>query len=180
MAAAITGRSKELTTVGVFLDGVPDGGRALVIEGEPGVGKTSIWLAAVGSARDRGYRVLSARPGGSECSWLDGIGPALVDDLPPPQRRALRVALLLEEAGDAPVDQRLIAVALLTVLREVATASPIVLAIDDVQWLDSVSAAALEFAARRITTEPIGLLMTVRAGETALQQERAERVASRG
>jgi DNA-binding CsgD family transcriptional regulator len=188
MARAISGRGKELAAVEAFLDALRSGGSALVLEGEPGIGKTSVWLAGLESAVGRGYRVLSARPGGTEVrlafaalgDLLDDLDPAVLNELPPPQQRALRAALLLDDADDAPLDQRLIGVALLSVLRVLAAASPTVIAIDDVQWLDSASAAAVEFATRRITIEPLGVFVTLRAGEPAPLPEQAERVAVEG
>jgi hypothetical protein len=188
MPAVITGRSRELATVGRFLDALPREPRVLVFEGEAGIGKTSVWLAALDLVAERGYEVLSARPGGTEVNLsfaalgdlLDGVERGLFDELPRPQRAALRAALLLDDANDAPVDQRLIGVALLGVLRRLAAASPMVIAVDDVQWLDPASAAALEFATRRIRAEPIGLLVAVRAGEAARLPEYAERLVLEG
>jgi DNA-binding CsgD family transcriptional regulator len=184
MAAGITGRGREVAAVEAFLDSLPSGACALVLEGEPGIGKTSIWVAGLDLARGRSYPILSARPSGAEVQLafaglgdlLDGVDHALVEDLPPPQRRALRAALLLDDIVDDAIDQRLMGVALLGVLRARAAESPVLVAVDDVQWLDPASATALDFALRRVTREPIGALMTLRAGEVAALPEHAERV----
>ena len=81
--------------------------------------------------------------------------------------RALRVALLLASPGDAPPDERAVAVAVLGVLRELAGAGPVLVAVDDVQWLDPPSAKVASFAWRRLREEPVGLLLAHRLGTDA-------------
>jgi DNA-binding CsgD family transcriptional regulator/tetratricopeptide (TPR) repeat protein len=150
--------------------------RALVLAGGPGIGKTTLWEAGVASARERGVRVLAARPSGTE-SWLSFA--ALVDlcteldtgvlgDLPPPQRNALEVALLRAEPAAAPPEPRAIALGLLNLLRALARDAPLVVAIDDIPWLDAPSADALAFAARRLTSEPIAFLLARRPGQASV------------
>ena len=147
-----------------------DGPHALFLEGEAGIGKTRLWQEGVERARGLGLRVLSTRPGGTEVKLaLAGLSDLLGDvaaetlpELPPPQRRALAVALLLEEPGGAPPDDRAVGAAFLGSLRVLANAGPVLVAVDDVQWLDRASARVLEFACRRLDGERIGMLVTVR------------------
>ena len=85
-------------------------------------------------------------------------------DLPAPQQRALDAALLREEVEGAPPDQRAVSLASLGVLRALAASAPVILAIDDVQWLDAPSARVLAFVARRLEDAPIRILVALRAG----------------
>jgi DNA-binding CsgD family transcriptional regulator len=177
--AGILGRSEELAALRGFAADLHTGPAAVVIEGEPGIGKTTLWSAAVDSARDASCCVLVSRPVGSEIKLAyAGLGDLLGDvlagalsELPAPQRRALRVALLLEDPRGRPPDQRGIALAVLGVLRALAETRPVVVAIDDLQYLDRPTAATLEFAFRRLRREPIGVLAALRveSGDTAHQ-----------
>jgi DNA-binding CsgD family transcriptional regulator len=161
-------REDEMAAVGAFLD--ENGPRGLVLEGEPGIGKTSVWATAVDVARARGHTVLAARPTGSEVrlsfaglSDLVGRLPASVfAALPAPQRRALDAALLRADAPAQATAARPVGQALVGVLRSVAAESPTVVAIDDLQWLDPPSRRAVSFALRRLVDEPVALLATVR------------------
>jgi ATP/maltotriose-dependent transcriptional regulator MalT len=162
----IQGRGEELRRCERFLD---EGGRVLILEGDAGIGKTTVWLEALELAEARGRRVLHARPAESEArlsyaaladllgNAFDGARPAL----PEPQAHALDVALL--RAVGPSVDARTIATGLCSAVDALATESPLVLALDDVQWLDRASARALGFLARRL---PSGaqLLLTRRSG----------------
>ncbi len=173
MERARFGREAELARVSSFLDAVPNGPDALVLGGEAGIGKSAVWLDALGDARARSYRVLSSRPTESEAKLsfaavgdlLDGVVDEVLDALPAPQRTALEVALLRAEAGASPPDRRTLSSAFHGALMALATTGPLVLAIDDVQWLDLPSARVLEFAIRRLHDVPIGILVTARAEE---------------
>jgi DNA-binding CsgD family transcriptional regulator len=172
VAAEILGRDEELARLGVFLDAAGDFPAALVIEGEAGIGKTTIWQALVALGRDRSYRVIGCRPGRMESDFayaaladlLEPVLPETLPGLPPPQRRALAVALLLEEPVGAPADQRAIAAGLLGVLRLLARDGPLLVAIDDVQWLDRASAVVLEYALRRLERVSARVVVSVRSG----------------
>jgi DNA-binding CsgD family transcriptional regulator len=171
MEAELIGRDEELQVVQRFLDRA--GARALLIAGEAGVGKTSLWQAAVGLAEATGMRAIAARPAEAETSFahaalgdLLGAHTDVLADLPAPQRRALEAALLMADARAAP-DQQAVALATLAALRALARASPLVVAVDDVQWLDRSTAAVLAFAARRLTDEPVGLLLAQRTAGAA-------------
>lgn len=142
----------------------------LVLEGEAGVGKTTLWSCGIEAARERSFRVLASSPSEAEArlsfaalgDLLGEVVPDALPELPPPQRRALEVALLLEGPDGPPSDQRAVAVAVLGVLRALATQNPVVVAVDDVQWLDAASATVLEFAARRVRHEPVAFLLAER------------------
>jgi predicted ATPase len=139
-----------------------------VIEGEAGIGKTTLWFDVLRAAEARGYRVLQARPAESEANLsyavlADLVGAAFDETraaLPATQERAL-ASVLLREAADRPVDARTTAAALLGVLTTLAAEQPVLVAVDDVQWLDAASARALGFAARRLPPR-LGLLLTRR------------------
>jgi DNA-binding CsgD family transcriptional regulator len=163
-------RRDEMAAIEAFLD--ESGPRGLLLEGEAGIGKTSVWAAGVESSCARGMAVLAARPTGSEVrlsfaglSDLVGRLPASAfASLPPPQQRALDAALLRADAPGDATDARAVGQALVGVLRSVAAESPTVVAIDDLQWLDPPSGRALSFALRRLVDEPVALLATARMG----------------
>ena len=166
----MVGRADELAALDAALDGLP-GGRtvACVIEGATGMGRSTLWRHGLRRACDLGYRVLSCRPAKPDMALtfaglidlLDGVDVRL-DRLPAPQRRALRVALLCAEpAGSSPGPQA-VGVAMVTLVRQLATTTPVVLAIDDSQWLDPATTAVLAYLARRLTDEPVALLVTAR------------------
>jgi DNA-binding CsgD family transcriptional regulator len=166
----IVGRDVELAALQDFIAGVPKGASALALEGEAGMGKTTLWTAGVAAGAERGLLVLQARPSESETALsfaalgdlLDHALERALTPLPEGQRRALSRALVLEEAGGSAPDPHAVGVAVLNALRAIADDSPIVLAIDDVQWLDAASAAALVYAARRLRDEPVGILLARR------------------
>jgi predicted ATPase len=138
----IVGRDQELASTAAFLDG--DLPSALVVAGEAGIGKTTVWRAALEQARARDVRVLVCRPAESEArlsfaGLSDLLEPVLdqrFEALPAVQRRALEAALLLSEGEGPPPDQRTISTACLGVFRRLAEEGPLLLAVDDVQWLD--------------------------------------------
>lgn len=170
MQGDLVGREAELGVATEFLDRLQPGPTALLIRGEPGIGKSALWLRVVAAASDRGLRVLTARPAQAEAQLafagladlLDPAADEVLPALPAPQRTALAVALLREEPRDRAVDQRAVSAAALSALRLLATASPVLVAVDDLHWLDRPSAAVLEFAARRVESMPIGLLACIR------------------
>ena len=178
----VFGRAAERAAVSRFLDRVPEGPVGLLVQGEPGIGKTTVVSAAVDAARERGHRVLQARPAEaeSELSYA-ALGDLLgshVDEvreaLPGPQRQALEVALLLR-AADEPADPLTTASALLTGLTLLSNAGPLVIAIDDAQWIDQASARTLEFALRRLP-QRVGVILASRIADapaTTLDIERA-------
>jgi DNA-binding CsgD family transcriptional regulator len=183
MALGIVGRDEELAFVRAFLDRAEDGFGALVLEGEPGIGKSTLWRATVEHARSVGLRVLSARPAEAElglahAGLADLFEDALGDVLPRlslPRRRALEGVLLLEEAPPNAVDSRALGVAVRDVLQGLGEQGPLLVAIDDVQWLDAASAGVIAFAFRRLDESPILLMLARRRadGLTPSELERA-------
>jgi DNA-binding CsgD family transcriptional regulator len=142
----------------------------MVLEGEPGIGKTTVWQEGVQLAREPGWTVLTSRPAQSEAKLsfaglsdlLAPVPPETFAELAALQRRALDVALLrAESTGPAPA-RRLLGTALLSLVRALAAERPVLLAIDDVQWLDRPSASVVEFALRRLVDEPVALLLATR------------------
>ena len=145
-------------------------------------------------ARAAGLRVLSARPSDAEARLvfgalidvLDGVASEELEHLPAPQLEALEVALLRRAAhagGSAPANA--VAVGLLGALRAVSTDARLLVAIDDVQWLDPASATALAFAARRLEADRVAFLLARRPGqvtalEQALEPRRVERIELEG
>jgi len=170
----IVGREAELASVRAFVGKVANGPTALVLEGEVGIGKSTLWLAGVEHARTQGPRVLASRPAEAERNLAHvGLGDLLEDALdeilpllPTPRRRALEIAMLrLETSGDR-VDQRALAVAVRDVLVRLSEREPILVAIDDVQWFDASSSTALAFALRRLGGNDVRVLLSRRtAGE---------------
>ncbi len=157
---------------------------ACVLAGEPGIGKTTLWEFALDLARARGLRVLLTRPAGSEAQLmfaglsdlLDDVDLERVDGLPAPQRRALEVALLRAEPTGTAVEPRAIAVGLLSTLRSLAAQGPLLVAVDDIQWLDGGSADALAYAARRIEQESVGFLLAQRPGQAPALEQAVQRI----
>ncbi len=170
MSKMVVGREMELTAIGRFLEGLRSGSATLLIQGTAGIGKTTILQTAMQRAEELGARILFSRPGPSETrltyagllDLLEAVEEDVFAALPLPQRRALDAALLRAEPEGPSADQRSIATAFLSVLRTLSIATPVVLAIDDVQWLDGPSRHVLEFAMRRLENERIGLIAAAR------------------
>jgi DNA-binding CsgD family transcriptional regulator len=163
----IIGRERELGELGRFLSGT-DGPSILLLHGEAGAGKTTLWLAGMELAVAEERLVLRSRPAEAEATLaLAGIGDLLegvltdvLPALPEPQRHALAAALLLEP-GEAP-GERAVSAAFLTALRTLAEHGPVLVAVDDLQWLDPASAGVLLYALRRLRGEPIRALLAQR------------------
>jgi DNA-binding CsgD family transcriptional regulator len=168
----IVGREEELARVRAFIDGGAEAEFALVLEGEAGIGKSTLWLAGVDEARARGFRVLAARPAEAEQGLAyaglgDLFGDVLEDVLPSlvgPRRAALEAALLLGSEGGR-VDSRALGVAVRDALAYLGEGGGTLLAVDDVQWLDASSARALAFALRRLGASDLLALLSRRVVE---------------
>lgn len=183
MAAEIIGRRDELLALEAFLEAVPAGGQALVLEGDAGIGKTVLWQHTLRAAGTRGFRVLRSSPNQSEAQVAfaavgDLLTPALggaLQRLAPVQRRALETALLIREPDEIVPDTRVLGLALLSAVRVLAEDSPVLVALDDAQWLDASSAEVLRFMLRRLDTAPVAVLATVRGRpvEVPLELDRA-------
>jgi DNA-binding CsgD family transcriptional regulator len=170
----IVGRDAELDAIASFLEPGAGSG-ALLIEGDAGIGKTTLWRCGVERGAERGWNVLTAGPSASEARLAfaaigDLLGEAVhtvASELPPPQRHALEVALLLDEPAGRSPNERAVAVAVLQTLRAIARERPVLVAVDDVQWLDRPSADVLSFVARRLGDDPVALLLAQRTDETS-------------
>jgi DNA-binding CsgD family transcriptional regulator len=173
LGSEIVGRDEERAMLAAFLSRAPDAPSALVLEGEAGIGKSTLWLDGVDLARARGLRVLSSRPAEAERALVHvGLGDLLedvLDDALPalavPRRRALGVAMLRDDASGTPVDHRAVALAVRDVLQQLGKAEPVVVAIDDVQWLDASSSYALAFALRRLPASHVLVLLARRPAD---------------
>src|SRR5258707_11022795 len=164
--AQLTGRLSECEMLDRLIEAVRAGeSRALVIRGEPGIGKTALLDYAAGHASG----CLVARAAGVQSEMelaFAGVhqlcAPMLdhVDRLPGPQRDALRTALGISP-GSAP-DRFLVGLAVLGLLSDVAEQRPLICLVDDVQWIDRASAQVLAFVARRLDAESVGVVFGVR------------------
>jgi ATP/maltotriose-dependent transcriptional regulator MalT len=170
--ARLVSRARELDAITTFLDAIGTEPAGLIFDGEPGVGKTTLWLATSDEARRRGMFVMSARAAAGEsvmayaslADLLSGVDADALAGLPEPQRLGLERALLRREAAPGnPTDQRTVAAGLLSVVGRLAEQIPVVIAIDDLQWLDPSTQRAVMFAARRLRGR-VGIVATVRAG----------------
>ena len=187
-AREVFGRDAELMALRALVAAPDRRAGALLLTGAAGIGKTALWEAGLDMARAAGRLVLAARPAGTEAGMdfaglidlCDPVGPEVLADLPAPQRSALEVALLRAEPvqGAAP-GPHAIALAFLNVLRKMAARQPLVVAVDDLPWLDPLSMSALAFAARRLREESVAFLLSRRPGspsplELVLGPERLE------
>src|SRR6476620_5322783 len=171
-AAALSGRRSERDVLDRFIDAIGAGeSRALVLRGEPGVGKTALLEYVVEQAP--GFRVVRAAGVQSEMELaFAGLHQLLasmldrLDGLPAPQSEALRTAFGL--ASGRPPDRFFLGLAVLTLLSDVAEEQPLLGVVDDEQWLDHASADVLAFVARRLDQESVALIFAARGESDAL------------
>jgi ATP/maltotriose-dependent transcriptional regulator MalT len=169
VTTSVVGRTSEIRAVNDFLSAAQRQPCGLSIEGEPGIGKTTLWLGGVDEARRRGFHVLAARAVQAEsvlayaalADLLRDVDAGVLDTLPEPQRAAIDRVLLRGQDDGPGTDQRAVAAAFVSVVAALAARAPLLVAVDDVQWLDSSSRAVLSFAGRRFTG-PVGVLFTER------------------
>src|SRR4249920_4230629 len=132
MTTEVVGRDEELSSVNAFLDQKAEGPAAIVLKGEAGIGKSTLWLAGVDAARARGFRVLSTRPAEAERGLayaglgdlFENVLESVLPALSAPRRRALEVALLVED-GDGRSDPRTLGVAVRSALEVLAEESQV-------------------------------------------------------
>jgi len=169
-ALRLHGRDAELALVGGLISQLGEGaGGALVVRGEPGIGKSALLAASRAQARDKGFRGLSATGIQSEARLpFAGLHQLLrpllpgADQLPPPQRAALLAAFGMSDEAEA--EPFLIGLATLELISDAAERSPVLVIADDAHWLDEPSCAVLSFVARRLAAERALMLIAVRDG----------------
>jgi DNA-binding CsgD family transcriptional regulator len=168
-APQLVGREEELQAILRVLEEPELLPGVAVVSGEAGIGKTALWLAGIEAAAARGYRVMSSRPSEVETGFsfagltdlLSKAAGEVLPELPPVQQQALEAALLLGET-EIDADERAVAAAFLGALRVLTDDGPVCLAVDDVQWLDAASLAALRYALARLDDEPLVALFAAR------------------
>jgi hypothetical protein len=171
----MAGRDAELRQGEALLAEIERGPRSMLVTGPAGIGKTTVWEALTEVAADRGFRVLSARAAQSEAmlgfGGLTDLLTRVPDDaleiLPPPQRSAVRAAVL-RATGNGRHDRRAVAAGTLTLLRALATEAPVLVAVDDLQWIDLPTGRILDYVARRLRDERVALLASVRTDDTSM------------
>ncbi len=164
------GRNTERAQIEQMLEGVAGGPTGVALEGSPGIGKTTLWGEGVAGARHRRYQVITTTPAEPDAALafaglgdlFDQVPDETLAALPDPQRRALDAALFKREAAQAPGDPAALPRAALGLLRQLAESAPLLVAIDDEQWLDRSSARVLAFALCRLREERICVLLARR------------------
>jgi DNA-binding CsgD family transcriptional regulator len=172
---ALIGRDRERDIAATFVAASASGPAVLRIDGDAGIGKTKLLRYTVDLARVGGSTVLHCSPTQAEASMsyvgltdlLRELPDSAFDALPAPQRHSLDVATLRAHASDVPLDERGVGTGLATLLVQLARTCAVVVAVDDLQWLDESSADVLTFAARRLADSPIGIVTCRRSGEPA-------------
>ncbi|WP_250037109.1 ATP-binding protein [Paractinoplanes maris] len=169
MSEELVGRGEELRVLGELLERAGDAGGAVVVRGEAGIGKSALVTAVSRLAGVRPMRVLTTTGTQSEAqiafAGLDRLLRPIIDQvdrLPPPQRGAVLAALGRSDHGVPELF--LVALATLSMLGEAAAEAPVLLVVEDAQWLDRASAEVLLFVARRLDFEPVVLVAALRDG----------------
>jgi hypothetical protein len=171
--APLLGRGAEVELLAGLLGGLGEGGGALVLYGEPGIGKSRLLDTAAALARQRGIMMLRTTGVQSEARLaFAGLHQLLrplrsrVAELPAVPRAVLDAAIGL---GQGPAPERFrIALAVLDLVAEVAADTPLLIVAEDAQWLDRPTTEVLAFVARRLPSDPIVLLAAVREGYPSL------------
>ncbi len=169
--SGVIGRQAELEALAGFLANGDEGSALLLLEGEPGVGKSTLWEQGLTIAAERSSRVLQSRSSEAEAGLsfaavtdlLDGVLDEVLPALAPPRARALETALLRSDGGAA--DSRAISLGVVDALSALSSECSVLVAIDDWQWLDAPSSLALTFAGRRLASSRVRFLCTARLGD---------------
>ena len=172
MQGGFVGRNRELRAVRTLLDQTDRGPAALILDGEAGIGKTSLCRAAAEAAEESGFAVLTASGAPAEVSlaWaaladlLSGMDESALADVSPLHRQALQAISAGRDGSGG--DERLVASAFRAALERQTRQRPVLIVVDDAQWLDDSSRLALGFAIRRLTG-PVAVLIAYRSGEAA-------------
>jgi ATP/maltotriose-dependent transcriptional regulator MalT len=175
--AELVGRGRECERIDAVLDAVPDRSAGLVFVGLPGMGKSALLERCMASAVAKGFRLLSSRPAEFETglvfsSLTDLFEPYLdvVEELQPVQQRAFTDAMMPGRFPAPAVDQRAIGWAVLGALRVLAENGPLLVAVDDLHWMDEPSLRVLFFVLRRLRPERIGFVGTTRPAVPLLER----------
>ncbi|HEY4826357.1 MAG TPA: AAA family ATPase [Solirubrobacteraceae bacterium] len=166
------GRSTECGHLEALLDAAASGPVGCILEGTPGIGKSTVWRACLDAARVRGLRVLETAPSEPESvlafsglsDLFERLPDGVIDALPEVQAHGLKAALFQGEVPEGVQAGQTLPRAVLSVLRELAATGPILLAIDDEQWLDPASARVLAFVLCRLRHESIAVVLARRSG----------------
>jgi DNA-binding CsgD family transcriptional regulator len=180
----LIGRDAEIAEIWAFLSAASGAPAAVAITGDPGIGKTSVWRQVVQSAR-RSSQVLSCQPATAEralaFSALHDLFSDSAEEVLPalegPRRRAVEVALLRDHSAGPPLsghpdggsplpERRVLARGILDILHLLSGSAPLVLAVDDAQWLDRPSASVLGFCFRRLEHQSVSIVLTFRTDGT--------------
>jgi DNA-binding CsgD family transcriptional regulator len=167
----VVGRDSELASIIEFLGNSSAGCAGMLLVGEAGIGKSTVWTAGLEAARQRSVTVLACRCGQPDAKLSfsalgDLLGPVLdraAAQLPAPQARALDIALVRADPTGAALDRRAVSLGFLSLLQQLSASTSLLLAIDDIQWLDTATAGVLEFALRRLESEPVTVLASLRS-----------------
>ena len=181
----IVGRGEELGRLDAFLRDPGARPRALLLRGEAGIGKTTVFAAGLEEATQMGLRSLWARPAEPDIELgfstltdlLQPLAADLADELPEPQRWAIAVALLEEGEPGVKTDLRAVSAGVQSLLRMASARQPLLIAIDDAQWIDPSSDRVLGFALGRVTEGPVKLLLAIRTSDEAALPAGVDRVA---
>jgi DNA-binding NarL/FixJ family response regulator len=169
----VGGRPEHDRAVDDFLSALPTEPSALVIEGEPGIGKTTLWSSTIAAARARGWVVLAMRAALAEsvaayaglADLLAQVPPSPFEALPDPQQRALD-QVLVRSGTDSPTEPRAVAAGFLTVVHAMSAVAPVLIAVDDIQWVDPSTVFALSYVTRRLPPS-VGVLAAHRVTRAA-------------
>jgi DNA-binding CsgD family transcriptional regulator len=168
----LAGRQRQSDRLDRLVDDLRLGrGGALVVFGEPGIGKTVLLDYLRAQASDLAVLATSGLESETSLSFAalgDLVRPllSLVDELPGPQAAALKSVLALENAS-VPIGQYAVCMATLTLLTVAAERRPILVVLDDAQWLDPASMSVLLFVARRLANDPVAAVFAVRDGQAS-------------
>jgi len=185
-ATQLIGRERESRRLDELLDDIERRGAAALVVGEPGIGKSALVSAMAASAETAGLTVLRAGGAPSE-TWLPFAGlhqllaprAEAAEALPPAQREAIGGALGLSNVGtisDRPVEDRYaVSLAALNLLRDLSEYTPLLVVVEDLHWLDPMSRGVLAFVARRISTDRIVVVGTLREDLRACSTTRRSR-----
>ncbi len=167
----VVGRERELGEANTFLTDAAARCCGLLLVGEAGIGKTTVWSAILDEAARRGRAILTARPSQGEAELpfavltdlFDHVDDGAMEGLPTTQRAALDQALR-RSTTVGTADPTAVALAVLGALRALSGSAAALIAVDDLQWADTPSLRALTFAFRRLADAPVGLVATMRTG----------------